>query len=103
MYKDKVKQRQAVREATQRYRSKLKGITVIPEPCDTIVIPSVIPEPLTQDGLDDMGDTITDCRHCNAMTYDPQSGMSCPRGKWATASKTIFIANINPNTDCQEP
>ncbi len=38
MYKDKAKQRQAVKEATRRYRANLKGIT---EP-DSAVIP-VIP------------------------------------------------------------
>ena len=38
MYKDKGKQREAVRLATQRYRQRLKGITVIPS--------DVIPKPV---------------------------------------------------------
>ena len=46
MYKDKNRQRQAVREATMRYRAKLKGITraeagsVIPKLIRIVVIPS---------------------------------------------------------------
>ena len=35
MYKDADRRRQAVREATRRYRARLKGITVIPDSCDT--------------------------------------------------------------------
>lgn len=58
MYKDKDKQRQAVREATRRYRARLKGITpqpVIPLddviPCDTQPVIPVRSEckPLTKD------------------------------------------------------
>lgn len=39
MYKDKDRQRQAVREATRRYRAKLKGIT----PNAVIPLNDVIP------------------------------------------------------------
>lgn len=43
-YKDKSKQREAVKQATRRYRLRKKGITEEPDtviPCDT---PNVIPE-----------------------------------------------------------
>ena len=44
-----------------------------------------------------------DCNNCNAMKYDQRTGLSCPRGKWPTSIKSVFIANINPNADCIEP
>ncbi len=45
MYKDKDRQRQAVRDATKRYRARLKGIT-IETPAVIPVIPKlVIPKP----------------------------------------------------------
>lgn len=46
-YKDKDKQRKAVREATQRYRQRLKGITGITQATNNVipaVIPAVIPD-----------------------------------------------------------
>ncbi len=68
MYKDKDKQREATREATQRYRAKNKdsvlsgqkqvsqnarGLPVIPEVGDTLsVIPDVIPDKITQAEID---------------------------------------------------
>ena len=48
MYKDKDRQRQAVREATRRYRAKLKGITQQAKeviPCGT---QPVIPKTVSQ-------------------------------------------------------
>ena len=43
MYKDPEKQREAVRLATQRYRLKLKGITVVTESVIPVIPISVIP------------------------------------------------------------
>jgi len=45
-YKDKDKQREAVRQATRRYRAKLKGITNHPQtviPLDDVIPEHVIP------------------------------------------------------------
>ena len=64
-YKDKEKQRQAVRNATRRYRAnlraKLKGIT-----------PVSLNDGITQDGDTPVGDTPPDYQHqphCNAPRF----------------------------------
>ena len=49
MFKDKNRQRQAVKLATRRYRQKLKGITGVPLAEAGSVIPSVIPSVIVKD------------------------------------------------------
>jgi len=58
-YKDKGKQKEAIREATKRYRERKRGITVIPEkviPEEVVipspVIPDVIPKPVIKTKAD---------------------------------------------------
>lgn len=95
-YKDKAKQRGAVRLATRRYRAKLKGITIKVSPEQSITAeveqPDVIPELPTIEPHS--------CRGCKLMKYEAGQGLRCPRGKQPTSSIITFEQHINPDCDC---
>ena len=112
-YKDPDKQREAVRDATRRYRAKgitpvsHKSITKVSQEqsitdksCDTNVIPhdgeammcvhkvGTRPEP-------------HGCKGCKLMvSYGWNLGLGCPKGKASTLSWSIFEQAVNPKHDC---
>lgn len=92
------------RRARLELGAKLAGPVVLdPEPSTPLDL-QLDPHPVRPELDPEQAETvITDCNDCSRMRHDQQTGLSCPRGKWQTSVKDIFIASINPDADCNEP
>ena len=98
-YKDKNRQREAVKLATRRYRAKHKGITI---GVSQIRVSQAIDEQLDVIPEQPISVRPHSCAGCKQLAYNPGVGMSCLHGTVATSIQSIFENEVNPEQDCTE-